>query len=71
VADAAIHSEHVQVFRCDIKPRSVGRSNVETELISEKNPKGIPWGIMFKHRQTYLKMKMEFYRGIFLISTGF
>jgi hypothetical protein len=48
--DSGVHSEHVQVTRCDIKPGSVEIYIVKNWIIPEKNPRVFP----FAHFQTPL-----------------
>jgi hypothetical protein len=43
LVDTAVHSEHGKVIQCDFKPGSVEKFiKLENEIVSEKNPKGIP-----------------------------
>jgi hypothetical protein len=52
--DKAVYFEHVQVIRCDIKPRSVKRSNDIPKWDDFKSS-----GTPFSHSATHFKILFE------------
>jgi hypothetical protein len=58
--DAAVHSEHVQVIRCDIERESIEKyREIENERIPGKK-QGTPQAPFFTHRHVFLRIKTVF-----------